>query len=184
MENGKLIKNKKTFSILHFSFYIKNVPCFILVGGKSSRFGSEKDDKAFLFYKLQYGKCKKIFKNVYFAAKFKKFRKYPFFIEKSDIYAPLPALEEIIKKYKKIFILSVDTPNINEKSIIKLLRKKSVASGNPLIGYYDYTMLPKIRQNLKGKMRIFDINKRKTDIKEKELININTLNDLKNFHIY
>jgi molybdopterin-guanine dinucleotide biosynthesis protein A len=178
MENGKLIKNKKTFSILHFSFYIKNIPCFILVGGKSSRFGSEKDDKAAIFYKLQYTKCKKIFKNVYFVAKNKKFKNYPFFIEKSKIYAPLPAMEEIIKKHKKVFILSVDTPNISEKSIIKLLQKKAVAEKNPLIGYYDYTHLPKIRKNLKGKMRIFDINKKKLKIKEKELLNINTIEDL------
>ena len=178
MENGKLIKKKKTFSILHFLFYIKNIPCFILVGGKSSRFGSEKDDKASLFYKLQYEKCKKIFKNVYFVAKYEKFKNYPFFIEKSKIYAPLPALEEIVKKHKKVFVLSVDTPNINEKSIIKLLQKKAVATDNPLIGYYDYTHLTKIRKNLKGKMRIFDINKRKININEKELININTLDDL------
>jgi molybdopterin-guanine dinucleotide biosynthesis protein A len=148
------------------------------VGGRSSRFGSEKDDKALLVYKLQYDKCKKIFKNVYFAAKYKKFRNYPFFIEKSDIYAPLPALEEIVKKYKKIFILSVDTPNINEKSIIKLLRKKSVASDNPLIGYYDYTMLKEIRKRLKGKMKIFGINRKTIQINRKELVNVNTLTDL------
>ncbi len=180
MENEELrikLKNKYSQSSI-LNSQLKSIPCFILVGGKSSRFGSENDDKASLFYKLQYEKCKKIFKNVYFVAKYKKFKNYPFFIEKSKIYAPLPALEEIIKKHKKVFVLSVDTPNITEKSIIKLLQKKAVASNNPLIGYYDYTHLPKIRENLKGKMRIFNINKRKTKINEKELININTLNDL------
>ena len=182
MENEELriknnnIKHSSQFSILNSKF--NDVPCFILVGGKSSRFGNEKDDKAKLFYKLQYYKCKHIFKNVYFVAKNKKFKKYPFFIEKSKIYAPLPALEEIVKKHKKIFVLSVDTPNITEKSIIKLLQKKAVASKNPLIGYYDYTHLPKIRENLKNKMRIFNINKRKININEKELININILDDL------
>jgi molybdopterin-guanine dinucleotide biosynthesis protein A len=180
MENGKLIKKTKIFSILHFPFYIKNIPCFILVGGKSSRFGNEKDDKAALFYKSQYEKCKKTFKKVYFAAKYKKFRNYPFFIEKSKIYAPLPVLEELLKKHKKIFVLSVDTPNVTPKTIIKLLNKKAVAADNPLIGYYDYTMLPKIRENLKGNLRIFGINKRKLKINPDELININTLNDLKN----
>ncbi|GAB6074434.1 hypothetical protein JCM15786_10910 [Nautilia lithotrophica] len=172
------IKHSSQFSILNSQF--DHVPCFILVGGKSSRFGSEKDDKAVLFYKLQYDKCKKIFKNVYFVAKYEKFKNYPFFIEKSKIYAPLPAIEEIVKKYKKIFILSVDTPNITQKSIIRLLQKKAVASDNPLIGYYDYTMLKKIRRNLKGKMRIYDINKIKININEKELLNINTLKDLNN----
>ncbi len=174
------IKHSSQFSILNSQF--DHVPCFILVGGKSSRFGGEKDDKAKLFYKLQYQKCRKIFKNVCFAAKYRKFKKYPFFIEKSKIYAPLPALEEIVKKHKKVFVLSVDTPYVTQKSIIRLLQKKAVAKDNPLIGYYDYTMLPEIRKNLKNKMRIFGINPRKTDIKEKELININTLEDLKNLN--
>ena len=75
MKSEKLkLKNKKLKlkNTLHFSlntFYF--IPCFILVGGKSSRFGSEKDDKAALFYELQFNKCKKIFKNVYFVAKIK-----------------------------------------------------------------------------------------------------------------
>jgi len=157
----------------------KEIPCFIFVGGRSSRFGTEKDDKALLFYDLQYRKCRKIFKKVYFVAKTKKFKNLPFFIEKSKIFAPLPALEEIVKKHKKVFILSVDTPNVSENTIKKLLKNKSVASKNPLIGYYDYTMLCKIRKNLKEKMRIFDINKNKTDIPQHELLNINTLEDLK-----
>jgi len=162
---------------------LHHIPCFILVGGKSSRFGSIEDDKADLFYKYQYFKCKKIFKKVYFVAKYKKYKNYPFFIEKSKIYAPLPALEEIIKKYKKVFILSVDTPNISKKSIIKLLQKKAVCEKNPLIGYYDYTNLKKIRENLKGKMRIFNINNKKLKIPENETININTLEDLASFKL-
>jgi len=174
-------KFKYKSSTLHSTLYTFhfNVPCFILVGGKSSRFGSEKDDKALLFYETQFKKCKKIFKNVYFVAKSQKFKNYPFFIEKSKIYAPLPTLEEVVKKYKKVFILSVDTPNITQKSIIKLLQKKAVASENPLIGYYDYTMLCKIRKNLNGKMKIFGINSKKLDIGKNEIININTLNDLR-----
>ena len=123
---------------------------------------------------MQFNKCKKIFKNVYFVAKNKKFKKYPFFIEKSKIYAPIFALEEIIKKHKKVFVLSVDTPLITPKSIRKLLIKKAVATKNPLIGYYDYTMLKNFDKTTK---KIFPINKRKIEIKEKELININTLED-------
>ncbi len=202
MENGKLknkIKNKHSqisdsfyskkyknsikiynsqFSILNSQF--KHVPCFILVGGKSSRFGSEKDDKAALFYELQYKKCKAVFTNVYFAAKYQKFKNYPFFIEKSKIYAPLPVLYEIVQKYKKVFIISVDTPNVTAKTIKKLIFKKAVIDKNPLIGYYDYTMTNQIRQNLKDKMKTFGINKRKIKVKEKEIININTLNDIDN----
>ena len=61
----------------------------------------------------------------------------------------------------------------------KLLTKKAVASKNPLIGYYDYTMLKNFDKQNK---RIFPINKRKIKIKEKELININTITDLKLIH--
>ena len=154
----------------------KKIPCFILVGGKSSRF---KSDKSVLFYKLQYTKCKKIFKNVYFVAKSKKFKKYPFFIEKSKIYAPIFALEEIIKKHKKVFVLSVDTPSITEKSIKKLLLNRAVASKNPLIGYYDYTMLKSIKHSIKTDYKLFRINQKKIKIPKKELVNINTKEDLK-----
>jgi len=156
-----------------------SIPCFILAGGKSSRFGSEKEDKAYIFYNLQYSKCKRIFKNVYFAAKHKKFKNYPFFIEKSKTYAPIFALEEIIKKHKKIFILSVDTPFISIKSIKKLLKQKAVADNNPLIGYYDYTMLNKIKYNKNTNLKIFGINKKSIKIPKKELININKKEDLK-----
>ena len=174
-------KFKYKSSTLHSSLYTFhfNIPCFILVGGRSSRFGCEKDDKAKLFYKTQYDKCKKIFKNVYFVAKHKKFKNYPFFIEKSKIYAPLPAIEEILKKYKKVFILSVDTPNISEHSIIKLAKAKAVAENNPLIGCYDYTMLKEIKKRLNGKMKIFGINKKSLKIPKKEQININTQKELK-----
>lgn len=153
-----------------------NFPCFILVGGKSSRFG---EDKANYFYKIQYAKCKKIFNNVYFVAKYKKFKNYPFFIEKSKTYAPIFALEEIIKKHKRVFILSVDTPFIKEKSIKKLLKQKAVAKNNPLTGYYDYTMLKEINLRKKTNLKIFGINKKNIKISQKELININKKEDLK-----
>ena len=153
-----------------------SVPCFVLVGGKSSRFG---EDKATYFYKMQYQKCKKIFKNVYFAAKNKKFKNYPFFIEKSKTYAPIFVLEELVKKYKKIFILSVDTPFINKTSINKLLKQKAVAKNNPLIGYYDYTMLKDIKKRSLTNLKIFGINKKVIQISKKELININKKEELK-----
>jgi len=156
----------------------KKIPCFILAGGKSSRFGTEKDDKAYLFYDLQYSKCKKIFKYAYFAAKKKKFKKYPFYLEKSKIYAPIFVLEELIKKYKKIFVLSIDTPFIKPVTLKKLLLNKATAKNNPLIGFYDYTMLKKLKENKKTNLKISGINKKRIKINKNELININTLEDL------
>ncbi len=155
-----------------------NIPCFILAGGKSRRFGGEKEDKAYLFYDLQYNKCKKTFKNVYFVAKKKKFKNYPFFVEKSKTYAPIFALEELIKKYKKIFVLSIDTPFIHEKSLKKLLINKAIAKNNPLIGYYDYTMIEKLKKNKNKNLKISGINKKTIKITQKELININKKEDL------
>jgi len=152
------------------------IPCFIFVGGKSSRFGK---DKSKLFYKSQFNKCKKIFKKVYFVAKYKKFKNYPFFIEKSKIYAPIYALEEIIKKEKKVFVLSVDTPLITEKSIKKIFISRATTSKNPLIGYYDYTMLKKIKNSIKKDLKLFNINNKKIDVPKKELVNINKKEDLK-----
>ena len=158
-----------------------NLPCFILVGGKSSRF---KKDKSKLFYKIQYKKCKQIFKKVYFVAKYRKFKNYPFFIEKSKIYAPIFALEEVIKKYKKIFILSVDTPLIKEKTLFKLVKQKATILDNPLIGYYDYTMLRKLNYYKKNTLKVKLINKKKIKIDKKELLNVNRVADLKFFKNY
>jgi molybdopterin-guanine dinucleotide biosynthesis protein A len=147
------------------------IPCFILAGGKSSRFGK---DKSKIFYKHQYELCKKVFKKVYFVAKEKKFKKYPFFIEKSKKYAPIFALEEIIKKHKKVFVLNIDTPLVNPNDFIKLIQKKAVAKDNPLIGYYDYTMLKNFN---KKTLKIYGINKKQIQIKNSD-ININKKEDL------
>ncbi|WP_457560835.1 NTP transferase domain-containing protein [Caminibacter sp.] len=147
------------------------IPCFILAGGKSSRFG---EDKAKYFYKHQFDLCKKVFKKVYFVAKEKKFKNYPFFIEKSKEYAPFFALKELIQKHKKIFVINIDTPLVNEKDLKKLATKKAVAKENPLIGYYDYTML----KNFDNKtLKIYGINKNRISIKNAK-ININKKEDL------
>jgi molybdopterin-guanine dinucleotide biosynthesis protein A len=148
-----------------------DIPCFILAGGKSSRFG---EDKAKIFYKHQYEICKKAFKKVFFAAKTKKFKKYPFFIEKSKEYAPFFALDEIIRKHKKIFVINIDTPLLTPDDLFKLYRHKAVALENPLVGYYDYTMLKNFDKN---SLRIYGINKRKISVKNSK-ININRKEDL------
>jgi len=154
----------------------KKIPCFILAGGRSSRF---KEDKSFYFYKLQYKKCKTIFKKIYFVAKRQKFKNYPFFIEKSKTYAPIFALEEIIKKYKKVFLINIDTPFVSPKTLKKLAIKKAIAKQNPLIGYYDYTMLRQLKQNKNTNLKIYNINKNQIKIPSFEAININKKEELK-----
>ena len=147
------------------------IPCFILAGGKSSRF---KEDKSKIFYKHQYSLCKEAFEKVFFIAKEKKFKKYPFFIEKSKEFAPFFALNEIVRKYKKVFVINIDTPLISKKDLIKLAKQKAVSKQNPLIGYYDYTMLKRFN---KKNLKIYGINKKEIFIKNAQ-ININKKEDL------
>ena len=85
-----------------------------------------------------------------------------------------PSKLSTLKKSDNIHVIELD---ITQSQSIK----KAVTSKNPLIGYYDYTMLNNIRKNLKTNMKIFNINKRKIKVNEKELININTLNDFQHF---
>jgi len=178
--NSNYSIENSTFKIRHSSCHFPSLysllPCFILAGGRSSRF---KEDKSYYFYKLQYKKCKNIFKDVYFVAKEKKFKNYPFFIEKSKTYAPIFALEEIIKKYKKVFVINIDTPFISPKTLKKLAIKKAVAKQNPLIGYYDYTMLNRLKQNKNTNLKIYNINKNQIKISDFEAININKKEELK-----
>jgi molybdopterin-guanine dinucleotide biosynthesis protein A len=112
---------------------MKKIPCFILVGGRASRFGK---DKTTLFYRFLYIKCRTIFKEVKFVAKRKKYRNYPFFIEKSRIYAPIFPLLELLKKYPAVFILSGDTPFLSSLQLGRLRSSLRVARGNPLVGVY------------------------------------------------
>jgi len=108
-----------------------NIPCVIFAGGKSSRMGEDKALLPFSSYKtltqFQYERLKKIFKNVYISCKDKnKFNFDANFIEdiKTDnIYAPTAGFVSIFKKLKddRLFVLSVDSPFVDENEILQLL---------------------------------------------------------------
>ena len=102
-----------------------DIPCVILAGGKSSRMNQDKCFLAFkntTLIKYQYDRLSKIFSNVYISSKTNKFD-FPceLILENNDIFSPLVALQTILQNYKKIFIISVDTPNISKNSIEKLI---------------------------------------------------------------
>lgn len=106
-------------------------PCVIFAGGKSSRMG---EDKALLPFgnfttltQFQLHKLTKIFTNVYISCKNK--GRFPFeayFIEDTcnkSTYAPTAGFVSTFEylKCEKFFALSVDTPFIDENTIVTLI---------------------------------------------------------------
>ena len=133
---------------------LENLNCVILCGGKSSRMG---EDKSKLIFKnqtltqFQVEKFSKIFKNVYvsakedkFGAKFKLIKDCPEF----KIYSPMLALYSILSNFKDefVFILSVDSPNLSDKELLKMsafleqdyqiIIAKTPSHRHPLCGFY------------------------------------------------
>ncbi len=107
---------------------IETIPCIILSGGKSSRMGEDKSLLPFgsfqTLIEFQYDRLSKIFKNVYISSKSDKFD-FPCKIvyDKSEIYSPMVALQSILQTLKdeKIFIVTVDTPFLEEATITQII---------------------------------------------------------------
>jgi len=110
-------------------------PCVIFAGGKSSRMGEDKSLLPFAGFstltEYQYSRLSKIFKTVYISSKSKdKFSfdaKYIEDININSLYAPtlgfISAFE--ILKEEKFFVLSVDSPFVNDAVIYKLFSEDS-----------------------------------------------------------
>ncbi|HEB9289584.1 TPA: molybdenum cofactor guanylyltransferase [Campylobacter coli] len=115
------------------------------------------EDKSKLIFKnqtltqFQVEKFSKIFKNVYvsakedkFGAKFKLIKDCPEF----EIYSPMLALYSILSNFKDefVFILSVDSPNLSDKELLKMsafleqdyqiIIAKTPSHRHPLCGFY------------------------------------------------
>jgi molybdopterin-guanine dinucleotide biosynthesis protein A len=148
---------------------IKDIPCVILAGGKSSRMGEDKalltfgDFKSLTEYQLD--KFSKDFKNVYISCKDK--RKFDFdanFIEDDKRYtdsapyiAILSALEAL--KQDSVFFISVDVPFFNIEHFYKLyenIEKEDaiVAQSNrnqPLCAIYKKDIIPTLEKLIQEK---------------------------------
>ncbi|WP_408608977.1 molybdenum cofactor guanylyltransferase [Campylobacter aviculae] len=128
--------------------------CVILCGGKSSRMGQDKSKlkiKNQTLIEFQVKKMSQWFKNIYVSVKEDKFDKQ-FLIIKDDpkfqFYSPMIALYSILSYFKNqfVFILSVDSPNINEDEILKMFAfleedykiiiAKTSSYKHPLCGFY------------------------------------------------
>ena len=130
----------------------------IFTGGKSSRMG---EDKALLPFggektlaQYQYKKLQKIFPSVYLSAKKEKFDfDAPVILDKYDISSPLVAILSVFDALvcDTLFILSVDAPFVDEKTIRKILEQdekdldvivaKSPSGVQPLCGLYKKSVI-------------------------------------------
>jgi molybdopterin-guanine dinucleotide biosynthesis protein A len=163
---GHLIENKIT--------------CIILAGGKSSRFKSDKSrlkigSKTLTHY--QYKKYSKFFKKVYISSKKDKWGLKNIVYDRYKLYAPIFALIKLIQKFNKVFIIPVDVPLLNQNSIKKLLKTKTITCNSPFIGVYSRKDLKFLKQNIKKGKFSPRFGKKCIEIDEKELINLNYKNE-------
>ncbi|MDX4047961.1 molybdenum cofactor guanylyltransferase MobA [Aliarcobacter skirrowii] len=110
------------------------IPCVILSGGKSSRMGEDKSLLPFSssnsLIEFQFNRLKPYFKDIYISSKNDKFDflkdKSKLILDKNqDVYSPILALQTILEKFDKVFIITVDTPLIKISSIKKLLENSN-----------------------------------------------------------
>ena len=144
-----------------------NIPLVIFAGGKSSRMGQDKALLPFGEYntlsEFQQARLSKLFKKVYISAKENKFDFEANVIEdKYKENSPLVGIISIFETLKvdKVFILSVDSPFVNNEVIDKLINSnnrfdavvaKSKSGVQPLCGVYKRSVLPIAKEHLKNK---------------------------------
>jgi len=137
-----------------------SIPCILFAGGKSSRMGSNKallpfgDYSSLIHY--QYDRLTRIFSHVYISTKSSDLFDFPaqFILDTNTTdFAPtagfLSAFETL--KEQSIFVLSVDSPFIDQSIITKLLENhtpdndatiaKTPSGTHPMVGFYNSSLL-------------------------------------------
>lgn len=147
-----------------------NLPAILFAGGKSKRMGSDKALLPFGEYstlsEFQYRKLVEIFDVVYLSAKEDKFPfSTPLIRDKNEISAPLIALESIFSSLdtEAFFVLSVDTPLIDNNIVIQLIEAykanptvdaivaKTIGGIHPLCAIYKRALYPVIKKAVEEK---------------------------------
>ncbi|GAB6065327.1 molybdenum cofactor guanylyltransferase MobA [Aquifex pyrophilus] len=185
----------------------KEIPCYILAGGKSRRFGEDK-----LLYKIN-GKsviervletAKKVFKEVYIVAKEREkfsFLKVPVIEDERKEQASIIGLYTALKhsKREECFILSGDLPLISERTLNFLLKRYNppitlakTDNVHPLVGIYSKIVLKLLEEFIEKKnFKIYEFiknfNYKAVELPpelEKTVTNLNRKEELEKVIIY
>jgi len=182
-----------------------DIPVIILCGGKSSRMGEDKTylpfGKTDTLIEFQYKRLSSLFKHVYISSKKNHFdfltsqqRQCVLLDDTLTAYSPIIALKSILKQVTtpNVFIITVDTPFISEKTIKTLINKAdnyeitvacSTEKDYHLCGVFSSSLLLRIEDMLNNDIHKIGylIKKSHTQIiqfeHEKEFLNMNTKSD-------
>ena len=147
------------------------IPCIILSGGQSSRMGEDKSlmsfDNSNTMIEYLYNKLLPYFDTVYISAKNDKFenlhlpQKKLILDTNQTLFSPMIALETIFQTLRddKVFIITVDTPFVEIKTIETLIKKSNAFSisiakdkennTHNLCGVFSRDILPTIQEMIK-----------------------------------
>jgi molybdenum cofactor guanylyltransferase len=151
-----------------------DIPCILFAGGKSSRMGQDKSLLPFGGFsslaQFQYIRLSKLFTNVYISTKTADKFGFDahFILDSSDAeYAPTAGFVSAFDTlpHDSIFVLSVDTPFVDESVISALIDADSPdldaiiartpSGSHPMCGIYHRTLLEPFRQmGLEGNHRL------------------------------
>lgn len=145
------------------------ITCVIFAGGRSSRMGEDKSLLPFGEYptltQYQYQRLAPLFKRVTISSK--EADKFDFEADvipdtvETGIYAPTAGFVSVFEHLsdERIFVLSVDTPFVDQEHIEKLIDMddpsfdaviaKTPSGSHPMCGIYHRSLLPKFKEMLK-----------------------------------
>ncbi|UOR45352.1 molybdenum cofactor guanylyltransferase MobA [Helicobacter pylori] len=182
---------------------INDIPCVLLVGGKSSRFitNNIQTNKAlmpfesyFSLLEYQYTRLLKLFKKVIISAKKSYELNAPYLLEReSNLFSPLFGIYNAFLTLQTpyIFFIPIDTPLVSFESIkalcgiknFSVIYAKSPTKEHYLISLWHQNSLNALSYALKTQnYRLSDLVKNTSSIamhfnKEEEFLNLNTLKD-------